>query len=51
MASKKYNINKIKKAETLKELVEIGHKIENKDKDIDRAIREKMNEFLPMEIK
>lgn len=46
MASKKVNISKIKQAKSIDELVKIGHSIEKKDKDIDRAIREKMNEFL-----
>jgi len=46
MASKKVKISNIKKAQSVSELVEIGHSIEKKDKDIDRAIREKMNELL-----
>ena len=46
MASKKSNIKKIEEAKSIEELVEIGHSIDKKDKDIDRSIRNKMNELL-----
>ena len=44
--AKKDNLKKIAEAKSMEELVEIGHKIEKKDKDIDNAIRNKMNELL-----
>lgn len=45
MAKKDY-VKEIKDAKSIEELVKIGHSIEEKGKDIDNAIREKMNELL-----
>ena len=42
MPKKEDLIKKINEAQSIKELVEIGHDIEKKDKSIDKAIREKM---------
>jgi hypothetical protein len=46
MATKKKIIEEIQNAKSMEELVEIGHAIEKKDKEIDRAIRDKMNSLL-----
>jgi len=39
-------LKQIEEVKTMAELVELGHSIEKKDKEIDKAIREKMNFFL-----
>lgn len=44
--AKKDNLKKIAEAKSMEELVKIGHSIKKKDKDIDNAIRNKMNELL-----
>lgn len=46
MAKKDELIKKIGKAESMEELVKIGHAIEKKDKIIDKAIRDKMEALI-----
>ena len=44
--AKKDDLKKIADAKSMEELVKIGHAIKKKDKDIDNAIRAKMEEII-----